>query len=48
MAQHIMNAKSFVNHFHLIMREGTLKNKMREKGKEERKLTLEYFYVELL
>jgi hypothetical protein len=30
------------------MREGTLKNKMREKGKEERKLTLEYFYVELL
>jgi hypothetical protein len=48
MAQHIMSVKSFVNSLHLIVRGGALKNKMKEKEKEEGKLTLEYFYVELL
>jgi hypothetical protein len=42
-----MSAKSFVNSLHIIVKEGTLKNKMREKEKEEGKLTLEYFYVKL-
>jgi hypothetical protein len=43
-----MSAKSFVNSLHIIVKEGTLLKKKGEKEKQEGKVTLEYFYVELL